>query len=112
MFCRSLLLSVVSVASVVAACGGGDAPSRTPAGGLATCRADTDCVVTDRKGCGRCCASDPVALPKEEIERQQHLCEISDFPACAPNIECPKVAPTSQFIAKCKEGTCAAVKAN
>jgi hypothetical protein len=112
MFARQALLSLFCVTAVITACGGGDPPTRTPAGGLVTCRADADCVLTDHTSCNRCCASNPLALPKDKHERQQNLCAAVDMEPCAPNIECPKVAPLSQYVAKCKEGTCAAVKAN
>jgi hypothetical protein len=113
MFVRQTLLSSFSVAAVVTACGGGDAPARTPAGGLVTCRADADCVLSEHAGsCIACCKSNPLALPKDEYERQQRKCENLGMVACAPNIECPKVAPISEFVAKCKEGTCAAMRAN
>jgi len=113
MFARHALLTLFCVASIVTACGGGEAPTRTPAGGLVTCRADADCVLSEQAGgCLGCCKSNPLALPKDEYERQQRKCANVGMVACDPNIECPKVAPLSQYVARCKEGTCAAVKAN
>ncbi len=92
---------------VVAACG--SSPAKTPAGGPVSCHGDDDCVVTDFAGCCACCKSEPRALPKGEIERQTQLCAAASCQACDPNIQCPSVAKrAADFVAKCKDGTCAA----
>ncbi len=94
--------------AVLAACASSP-PARTPSGAPASCHADTDCVVTDFAGCCACCKAEPHAVPKDEAERQQHACA-----ACAPcsaGIECPKIAGrVAELVARCKEGTCAAVR--
>jgi hypothetical protein len=93
----------------IAACGS-DPPARTPAGAKASCFADTDCVVTDFTTCCSCCRSAPHALPKVEAGRQTDRCKVADCAPCADNLTCAPQPPTTDFVAKCNEGTCAAVK--
>jgi len=93
---------------VIAACA--SAPAKTPSGAPASCASDGDCVVTDFAGCCACCKAEPRALPRIEAERQQHACASASCTACDERIECPKVTGRlAGFVARCKDGTCAAV---
>ncbi len=102
-------IGVVTTAGlVIVACA--SSPSRTPAGGPVSCHDDGDCTVTDFGGCCACCKAEPRALPVVELQRQQQLCAAASCAACDPNIQCPSVTKrAADFVAKCKDGTCAAV---
>lgn len=97
------------------ACGGGGGeaqqPGKTPSGARASCSTDVDCVLTSDEG-GACCApcpGSPRAIPQLAFEQHKNKCAAVDCKPPSDRIECPKVEPLTQFVAKCKEGTCAAV---
>jgi hypothetical protein len=96
------------LASVVAACGKSE-PGRTPSGGKISCTSDADCRVVNHTSCCTCCDGVAVAIPKEEEARIEGKCATVDCQACSASIACPKVEPVSAFVARCTEGTCAAV---
>jgi hypothetical protein len=102
------LFAFALVAGAIAACGKTE-PGRTPAGGKVTCASDSDCVVVNRTSCCTCCDGVAVAIPKDEQARVEKKCAAADCQACSASIACPKVEPTSAFVAKCTDGTCAAV---
>src|SRR5215471_6045301 len=104
---RPLAAIAVPIALVVA-CGSSPPPGRTPSGGYTSCTADADCVVTTWNGCCACCPSEPRALPSAKLDEQQKRCAAASCAACSDRLDCPKSAPVSSFVAKCKDGTCAA----
>ena len=96
---------------VVGACGGADNKGTTPTGARASCGSDSDCAVTDLSpGCCQSCRDAPHAIPTLAFEQQKNRCSVVDCAPSSDRIECPKVEPIDGFVAKCKEGTCAATK--
>jgi len=83
-----------------------DPPARTPSGAKASCFSDFDCVVTDFSCCA-CCKSEPHAIPKAELDKQQAACAAKSCEMCSDKIKCPEIQ-TRMLVAKCKDGTCAA----
>jgi hypothetical protein len=104
---RPLVAVVVSLALVVAC--GSTPPGRTPSGGYISCSSDAECVVTTFSGCCACCPGEPRAVPSAKLEAQQNRCAAAGCPACSDRLECPKASPVASFVAKCNDGTCAAV---
>lgn len=92
-----------------AACGKSEALGKTPSGARASCASDSDCVLTTTTSCCSCCPNAPAALPKEEQERKESECARVSCKPCDEKIECAKVESIESFVAKCKDGACAAV---
>jgi len=116
---RSLLLRIGTVSTLVFfACGGsGDQqPGKTPSGARASCSNDAECVVTNEGGgnsaCCAACPDAPRAIPQLAFEQHKNKCAATSCVAqsSTDRVECPVVEPVAHFVAKCKEGTCAAVK--
>jgi hypothetical protein len=85
-------------------------PARTPTGARASCSSDDDCIVTDFAGCCPCCKIEPYAAPRGDAARRKNACAATECTACDPNVVCPKVVGrVADLVAKCKDGTCAAV---
>ena len=103
------LTTAIAFASLAPACAGGDG-ARTPAGAVASCSSDADCVVVAKTGCCSCCPSAPMAIPKAEHERQENMCAAADCAPCDASIECAKVDAVAGYRARCRDGTCAATK--
>ena len=107
----SLGLVALSVAlTVLAACGSSKTDGKTPSGARASGAADSDCVVTDQSNCCAPCKARPFAMPMLAFEQQENRCSLVDCAPTSERIECPAVPPKSEFSAKCKDGTCAAVQ--
>lgn len=98
------------VAFIIAACGGSEKEGRTPAGGRASCAADSDCVVADHSACCRACNEQPFGLPLLNYQQVENKCAVVECQTKSDRIECPKVEPKEAFVAICKEGTCAVKK--
>ncbi len=96
--------------TVQVACGSSKVDGQTPSGGRASCAADRDCVVTDRSDCCAPCKARPFAIPTLAFEQQENRCAVVDCAPVSDRIECPAVPPKTLFVAKCKDGTCAAVQ--
>ena len=107
---RRSAFAALSFLALAVACGSSDPPLRTPAGARASCAADADCVVTSSSGCCACCKDAPHAIPQPEFARKERTCAAVDCAPCTEGIQCPKVEDASAFVAKCREGTCAAVR--
>jgi hypothetical protein len=108
---RTLLSTVgVAVIVVVTACGGEPSPARTPAGGRASCAKDSDCVVTDRSGCCDACPRAPFAIPSLVSEQRKNQCSVVECAAPPAGVVCAKVDSPVGYVARCREGTCAAEK--
>jgi hypothetical protein len=105
---RSLLVVALVACGLLVACGKTE-PGRTPSGGKISCASDSGCVVTNHTTCCSCCDGPPVALPNDEHARLENKCAAADCPACSASIACAKVEPVSAFVARCIDGTCAAV---
>src|SRR5262245_2937835 len=105
---RPLVAVAVSFALIIA-CGSSPRPGRPPSGGYTTCTSDAECVVTTWSGCCACCPGEPRALPSAKLEDQQKRCAAAACAACSDRLDCPKSPPVSAFVARCNEGTCAAV---
>jgi hypothetical protein len=103
------VFAFVAVVGLSAGACGKSEPGRTPSGGKISCSSDSDCVVVNRTSCCTCCDGLAVAIPKDEQGRIDKKCSVVDCQACSASIACPKVEPVSAFVAKCTEGTCAAV---
>jgi hypothetical protein len=86
------------------------APAKTPSGARASCAADSECVITNQRACCPACAEAPYAIPTLAFEQHKNKCAAAACVAPSDRIECPKVDPVEMFVAKCKEGTCAAIK--
>lgn len=110
---RSLLVLVgIGIGIGVAACGSSDPPGRTPSGAKASCASDSDCVITTGETCCKPCEDNPRAIPAFEHERQRNKCAATSCQARSDSdrIECPTVESPAGYVAKCQQGTCAAVK--
>lgn len=101
---------VAVVFAVVAACGGGTEPGKTPSGGRASCATDDECVISTSTGCCKACPDQPFGMPALAAEQQQNKCKTVDCAASSDRIECPKTDPKDMYVAVCKDGTCAAKK--
>lgn len=99
----------VGVTTLVA-CGSSKNEGKTPSGARASCAADGDCVVTDRSNCCAPCKAHPFAIPMLAFEQQENRCAVVDCAPASDRIECSAVPPKTLFVAKCKDGTCAAVQ--
>lgn len=106
---RAWLVAAV-VLAIVAACGGGAEPGRTPSGGRASCATDDECAISTSKGCCNACPDQPFAVPAYTLEQQQNKCKTAACAAASDRIECPKTDAKDMYVAVCKEGTCAAKK--
>ena len=107
----SRLMSIaVGVVVVLSACGGSEDKGKTPSRARASCAADSECVVTDRSHCCAPCLEAPRAIPALAFEQQKNKCAAVECGAASDRIECPKVESKDGFVAKCNDGTCAAVK--
>ena len=104
------LVALTVVLTVLMACGSSKNEGKTPSGARASCAADSDCVVTDRSNCCAPCKARPFAMPTLAFEQQENRCSAVDCAPASDRIECPPVPPRTLFVAKCKDGTCAAVQ--
>jgi hypothetical protein len=108
-------IGLVAIVTFLACGGGGEnqQPGKTPTGARASCSADADCALTNDEGGACCapCAGSPRAIPQLAYEQHKNKCAAVDCKEpSSDRVECPKVEPMTAFHAKCKEGTCAAVK--
>ena len=104
-------LGVVGATLVLlGACGGSEDKTKTSTGARASCAQDADCVVTDTINCCAACKMAPLAIPKLSFEQNENKCSVVDCSARSERVECPQVASKDGFVAKCNDGTCAAVK--
>ena len=98
--------ALASVAFVLFACGGAEAPKTVAGAGRPTCATHGDCVITTFSGCCSCCEVAPHAMLRSELHRQEGSCAGADCAPCSPDIECKKHDPIDAFNAICREGTC------
>jgi hypothetical protein len=109
---RSLSVVVVLAVVVVAvvACSGSESATKTPSGARASCAADADCEVTNFAGCCACCESTAHAVPVLALSQQRSHCGVKECAACSTNIACASIERAEGYVARCKDGTCAAVR--
>ena len=100
----------VAVLLLHPSCAGGGKEGKTPSGARASCAEDADCTVVDSVNCCAPCLEAPRAIPTLAFERQANRCDAVECEPASDRIECPKVEPKAVFVAKCKDGTCAAVR--
>jgi hypothetical protein len=107
---KKLFAASLAALALAVACASSGPPARTPSGARASCSAAADCVVTNFGGCCACCKDAVHAVPASDFAHRQHQCSVVDCSACADGIVCPKVEDAAGFVAKCQDGTCAAVR--
>ena len=101
------LSPVLLVLTIVAACASRD-PDRTRLGAKASCHVDSDCTLVTQTNCCSGCPESPRAIPVESEAIRKRQCAETNCKEASDRIECPKVAPSQGYIARCDEGTCAA----
>jgi hypothetical protein len=104
------IASLTALVVLFLACASSPPPGRTPSGGYTSCTSDADCVVTTFGGCCACCPDTPRAVPASKLEAQRTSCARADCATCSDRIDCPKTEPVSAFVARCQDGTCAALR--
>jgi hypothetical protein len=104
-------ISAIALLALLVACSKSETPVTTPPAARASCSADADCEVTNFGGCCACCESSAHAVPAIALSQERARCAIKDCEVkCSPNTECAKIEPAAAFTARCKDGTCTAVR--